>query len=1199
MTSLRRHAHVGFSELAITGVGGRLPGANDETEFWDLLDQGQCAVRALPEGRWRPEHHFHPRTSEPGFSYTFAGGYIEDPLGFDPVVFGISPREAAEMDPQQRLLLEAVWGALEDSGIPPSAVAGSNMGVYVGASSLDYGNLYTADPAAMESHFMTGNTLSLISNRISYIFDLRGPSFTVDTACSSSLVALNEAVAAIRSGRISTAVVAGVSLLASPFSFISFSRASMLSPTGLCQAFDAKADGYVRAEGGVVMVLRALPNALGAANHIHSLIVGSGVNSDGRTVGVAMPSRAAQAALLSRIYREAGIDPDQLAFIECHGTGTRVGDPAEAFAIGETLAQKRDKALPIGSIKTNLGHLEPASGLVGTLKAMLALEHDLLPASLHCQEPNPDIPFDDLNLSIATEARPLPRASGGRFAGINSFGFGGTNAHVVLADPPRKERLRKEEGGPPQFFLLSAHSRGALTELAGRYAERLDSASAHDVQVVASAAAHRRDLLPNRLAITARGAGEIVSTLKRFAAKQPDVPGLVVGSAVERNAPTAFVFSGNGSQWPGMGRAAYRANTVFARAFREVDERFRPLAGWSLKDALFADNLAERLKLTSIAQPLIFAIQSATTAALRDLGLSPAIVLGHSVGEIAAAEAAGMLSLDDAVRVIHSRSLHQELAHQYGGMAVVFANLETVTDLLAAYDELEIAAFNSATSVTVSGPFAALDALAEEAASVEIKVHRLDLDYPFHCQAMDVVKKPLIADLAGLSPHAGKCEFISTVEGKSLSGLQLGADYWWRNVREPVQFLAGVQEAGRRGARVFVEIGPRRTLLGHVGDNVASQPGPFALLGVLDKDDGDTDPFRRAVATAFVRGSHVELDVVAGLDPGPTVTLPNYPWQRKAFKLEETSEALDVLKPKEWHPLIGARLTSDAFEWRAHVDPKVVPELDDHRIEDQTLLPGAAIIEMTWAAAREWLGHERAFVTDLEILQPLVFAEDASREVMTRISPASGVVEIFSRPRLSRSGWQLHATAKIVKPSENNEVAPFSAPDGGEPFTATRTYKLAKDSKLNFGPAFRQVDNIRKFGDTFVTVELIPPQPTQGFNIDPARLDSCFHGLIVLFADSENATPYVPVRVADARLFKAGNPVRAAIDIAEFNERTILADFRLYDADGELLSRLRGARFQANPLRTSLEYAALALTQRTIPLAAFSGERAPRYQNED
>ena len=1186
------------TEIAVIGRSCRVPGANTVNELWSLLKAGRCAVTKIPRDRWSHARFGHPRRSEPGKAYTWAAGVLGDIWSFDPAAFGISPREAEQMDPQQRLLLELVWEALEDAGIPPSSLAGEEVGVFVGASAQDYGNSKLFDIASGDQYFATGNTLSLISNRISYIFDFRGPSFTVDTACSSSLVALNEAVAAIQSGRIDTAIVAGVSLLASPFSFISFSRASMLSPTGLCQAFDAKADGYVRAEGGVVLVLRALPNALGAANLIHGLIVGSGVNSDGRTVGVAMPNRAAQAALLARVYNEGAIEPERLAFIEAHGTGTRVGDPAEAFAIGETLGQKRSRALPIGSIKTNLGHLEPASGLAGTLKAILALEHDLLPASLHCVEPNPDIPFDELNLKVATAPQPLPRIAGGRYAGINSFGFGGTNAHVVLADPPRRERARKDEGPAPQFFLLSAHSRAALGDLAARYAERLEGAQPHEVQIIASAAAHRRDMLPNRLAVTSKAPGEIVTALKRFAAKEADTPGLVVGSAVERSAPVAFVYSGNGSQWPGMGRAAYRANATFARAFREIDEHFRPLAGWSLKDGLFADNLPERLKLTSIAQPLIFAIQSATTAALRELGLSPAVVLGHSVGEIAAAEAAGILSLPDAVRVIHSRSLHQELAHNHGGMAVVFAKPEIVEQLLAVTDELEIAAYNSSGSVTVSGSLASLDQLTEEAARAGVKVHRLDLDYPFHCQSMDVVRKPLIEDLASLSPHAGRCEFVSTVEGRTVSGLQLGADYWWRNVREPVQFLAGVQEAARRGAQVFVEIGPRKTLLGHVGDNLESAAGPFALMGVLDRDDADIDPFRRAAATAFVRGARMEMDVIAGSDPGSGTSLPNYPWQRKVFRLEETSEAMDVLSPKNWHPLIGSRLTSDAFEWRAHVDTKVVPELDDHRIEDQALLPGAGIIEMAWAAAREWLGTERAFVTDLEILQPMTFTEDGSREVLTRVSPASGVLEILSRPRLTRAGWQLHATAKIVKPAEECDSEPLREREGGERFTAARTYKLAADSGLNFGPTFRQVESVLKHGEEFIVVDLAPPRPHQGFIVDPARLDSCFHGLIVLFADLDNATPYVPVRVADARLLKVGTPARAAIDIAEFNERTILADFRIYDEEGGLLARLRGARFQANPSKTSLDYAALALSQRTVPIAPFAGHKAPQFRKE-
>jgi phthiocerol/phenolphthiocerol synthesis type-I polyketide synthase C len=639
MTLIRRPSKVGFSQLAIAGLACRLPGAPDTEAFWRLLDEGRCAVRALPEGRWQAERFYHPRREEPGFSYAFDGGYIDNPLDFDPSVFGISPREAAEMDPQQRLLLEVVWEALEDAGLPPSALAGANVGVYVGASSLDYGTLHTTDPASMESHFMTGNTLSVLANRISYIFDLRGPSFTIDTACSSSLVAFAEAQAAISAGRIDMAIVAGVSLLLSPTSFIGFSRASMLSPTGLCRPFSALADGYVRAEGAVAMVLSRLETATGQGLPVQAVALASGINSDGRTNGISLPSAEGQRALLDRLYGNGQIDPGRLAFVEAHGTGTRVGDPAEALAIGEALGQRRSAPLPIGSVKSNIGHLEPASGLAGLLKAILALKHRRLPRTLHLEEINPAIDFDALNLALTQEAADLP-ASGTWLAGVSNFGFGGTNAHVVIRQP------EGDEGAAacgavhlPKLLMLSAHSRGALSAAAAAYAGLIEAgvaAGQDDVAAeLATATAWQRDPAGHRVVVNMGDPARMAASLRGFA-ETGNLAGGVTGTAPSSAPKLCFVFSGNGAQWAGMGRAAFAENPAFATRFTEIDDLFVPLAGWSLVEAMHDPALAERLRRTRVAQPLQFAVQSAVAASLGAWGLCPDMVLGHSVGEVAA-----------------------------------------------------------------------------------------------------------------------------------------------------------------------------------------------------------------------------------------------------------------------------------------------------------------------------------------------------------------------------------------------------------------------------------------------------------------------------------------------------------------------------------------------------------------------------------
>src|SRR5215813_7628146 len=421
--------------IAIVGASCRFPGAEDLEGFWCLLASGVDAVSEIDPQRWSTRFFYHPDRSQPGKSYSWAGGLVSGIDLFEPSFFGISPREAAQMDPQQRLLLELTWHALEDAGIPTSKIAGSTTGVYIGASTTDYSDLRLGDPASTDSYFMTGNTLSVIANRISYIFDLRGPSLTIDTACSSSLVALHHACEAIRSKRIATAIVGGINLLLAPYPFLGFCRASMLSPRGRCFAFDERADGYVRGEGGGVVILKPLDQALRDGDRVHAVILGTGVNSDGRTIGLSLPSEAAQASLLRSVYSRAGVAPEELSLFEMHGTGTPAGDPIEAAAVGHSLGQSRSDPLPIGSVKTNIGHLEPASGMAGLLKAALALDRGIVPPTLHSETPNPNIAFDELNLRLVRDAEPIDAPRERRFAGVNSFGFGGTNAHVVLTAP--------------------------------------------------------------------------------------------------------------------------------------------------------------------------------------------------------------------------------------------------------------------------------------------------------------------------------------------------------------------------------------------------------------------------------------------------------------------------------------------------------------------------------------------------------------------------------------------------------------------------------------------------------------------------------------------------------------------------------------------------------------------------------------------
>ncbi|MCU0819737.1 MAG: acyltransferase domain-containing protein, partial [Beijerinckiaceae bacterium] len=630
----------------IIGAACRLPGADNLDAFWNLLSDGRNTVKPAPTGRWSVERFLRPGAPAPGFAYTFAGGYLDDPLGFDPLPFGISPREAQQMDPQQRLLLEVVWEAFEDAGIPPSSLTGNHVGVYVGASMVDYQSGASHDPAVMESHFMTGNSLSILSNRISYIFNLQGPSFTVDSACSSSFVALDRAVAALRSGEIDTAVVGGVNLCLSPAPFIGFSQARMLSPTGLSRPFSADGDGYVRSEGAVVLILRNGDLASLDGNRLRGEIVDVSVNSDGRTSGISLPSLEGQRRLLDRFYDRVKVSPDEIAFVEAHGTGTKVGDPIEATAIGQAIGQRRSKPLPIGSVKSNIGHLEAASGLAGLLKSAMALEKGRLPRSLFLDKPNDAIDFAGLNLSPNAKERPLDLERDGAYAAICNYGFGGTNAHVLIKAVPQPAKAEEAPAEAP-VLLLSAATKDALTTLAGQVANSIEQGI--PAQRVARDFGHFREIQKLRLAVSTKNAAAIAG-LRAYAEGQNTSPNFVAAEAGAANL-LVFVFSGNGSQFSEMGHAAYRASAEFRNEIAEIDATFQPLSGWSIGSRLEATIPAGDLEQTSVAQPLIYAIQSALAAILAQRGFVPEGVLGHSVGEVAAAEAAGILTRADATRL--------------------------------------------------------------------------------------------------------------------------------------------------------------------------------------------------------------------------------------------------------------------------------------------------------------------------------------------------------------------------------------------------------------------------------------------------------------------------------------------------------------------------------------------------------------------
>ncbi|WP_219510116.1 type I polyketide synthase [Nonomuraea ceibae] len=841
--------------VAIVGVGCRLPGGiRDLDGLWQALLRGDDLVGTVPPDRFEADRYVDESIPRLDRSYTRAGGFLDDVTGFDAAYFGISPKEAASMDPQQRLLLEMAAEAFDDAGIDPARLAGGDTGVFVGVSDPSYGVLQALEPGGMGPYTMSGMALSIAANRLSHAFDLRGPSMSIDTACSSALQAVERACRALADGSASTALAGGVNVLLNPMGFIGFSQAAMLSPTGRCRAFSADADGFVRAEGGGVVVLKLLDDALADGDRVHGVIVGAAANNDGRTMGLALPSTEAQEALLRQVYWKAGVDPDEVAYVEAHGTGTQAGDPAECGALGRALGTARSSGpLPIGSVKTNLGHLEPASGMPGLFKALLVLRHRTIPASLHASVPNPAIDFDGLGLSIVTEPRPLPETGGRTVVGVNSFGFGGANVHVAVAAPPSVGSSSegasgvpgRVEGAVPMPVVVSARSGGALTEAVARAAAHLETVGADGFYDVAYTAARRRGLHRHRAVVLAASPAEAAGGLSRLYATGDETrtgasaPKAVTGEAVEHGR-VALVFCGNGSQWAGMG-ADLLGEPAFRQAVEAVDGELADRLGWSVLRELELPPDRWRLSATEVAQPLLFAVQAGVAAMLEAAGVRAGAVLGHSVGEVAAAYTSGALSAAQAARVIAARGLAQSATRGQGRMAAVGLPEAEARQLLAGYPGVEVAAVNTARDVTVAGPQGALKLLGEDLAAREVFYRELDVEYPFHSAAMDAVREPLCAALEGLRPSRARIPMVSTVSGETLTGEELDATYWWQNVRRPVRFAEAVDRVLADGYDVLVEVGPHPVLRSYLRRLSAAAHTRTALIPTLHRPPA-TDP---------------------------------------------------------------------------------------------------------------------------------------------------------------------------------------------------------------------------------------------------------------------------------------------------------------------------------------------------------------------
>jgi acyl transferase domain-containing protein/acyl-CoA synthetase (AMP-forming)/AMP-acid ligase II/alpha-ketoglutarate-dependent taurine dioxygenase len=872
--------------IAIIGIGCRFPGADGPQAFWRMLCNGVDAIREVPADRWQADAFYAPEPTAPGKANTRWGGFLEGVDLFDTAFFGISGREASRMDPQQRLLLEVAWEALEDAGQVPERIAGSATGVFVGISTDDYGRLQLGDLERIDAYSGIGSALCIAANRLSYFLDLHGPSMAIDTACSASLVAVHLACSSLRSGESTLALAGGVNLILSPALAINFTKVGVMAPDGRCKTFDARANGYVRSEGAGLVVLKPLSRALADGDPVYAVIRGSAVIHDGRTNGLMAPSRPAQELLLHTAYQNAGIKPARVQYVEAHGTGTLLGDPIEASALGAVLSTGRPAGAVcrLGSVKTNIGHLESAAGVAGLIKAALCLKHRLLPPNLHFEAPNPHIPFAALGLEVQTDLGPWPEGGGEAplLAGVSSFGVGGTNAHAILEEAPIVPRAAAAEERP-RLLPVSARSAAALQELTRAYRDLVASDNGSPLGDLCHTAAVRRSHHAHRLAVAFECRGELLEQLDT--ALQGTVrPGLATGVRPVAGPPRlAFVFSGQGSQWLGMGMELRELEPVFREALDECERSIREQFGWSLLDGLSADS--SRLEETEFVQPALCAIQIALAALWRSWGIEPEAVVGHSLGEVAAAHFAGVLGLDDAMRVICRRSrLLQRLSGQ-GAMAVVALSLDEVQAALRGREcELSVAASNSPESTVVSGDPAAIDLLLAELQERNVFCRRVQVDVAAHSPQIEGVRPEMEASLGDIRPRRAAVRIISGVTGAFIAGEAMGPSYWGRNLREPVLFSAGVAALVEDGCEVFIEVSPHPVLLGPVAQCLRHLDRRGTTLPSLRRGERELVAMYGSLGALYTLGVPVRW---SSLHPeGSCVPLPSYPWQRQRYWLD-------------------------------------------------------------------------------------------------------------------------------------------------------------------------------------------------------------------------------------------------------------------------------------------------------------------------
>ncbi|WP_096501033.1 type I polyketide synthase [Mycobacteroides stephanolepidis] len=1170
--------------VAIIGIGCKFPGGiGDPESFWNFVLRKGDAVVDIPKDRWDADKYYDPDPDTPGRMYTRRGSFLTQSFRrFDADFFGISHREAAVLDPQQRLLLETTWEALDDAGIAGQALGG-NVGTFIGGfmndNMISRGLARNLEKINNFAAFSASQTL--LSNRIAHALDFWGPSMTVDTACSSSLVTTHLAVRAVAGGECDVALAGGVNVMFQPETFITMCKGRFLAADGRSKSFDAAADGYGRGEGVGIVVLKNLEQAQRDGDHIYAVIRGSGVNQDGRTIALPVPNPVSQQRLADRVIKEAGIDPALVGYIEAHGTGTSVGDPLEAQALGYSYGKVpgRTQPLVIGSVKNNFGHTEAAAGVAGLIKAALTVQRRTIAPQVVLDKLNPEIPFDELQIRIPTEVELYPDLGAPAYAAVNSFGYGGTNAHVIVQAPPAAAEPPAPARDSIRIFPVSARSGAALHEVAGRYATLLGSdLSEEGAQRLKTAATGRRAQHYLRKGFIYRDADDLLTQLNSYAESEEAAPARAL---VEGISDPVFVFSGMGPQWWGMARGLLRTPGVFRDTAAEIDGVFREISGWSVIAELLRSEGDSRVSRTEIAQPANFLVQSALAKHLQQFGIRPTAVVGHSVGEVAAAYVSGALSLRDAAMVSFHRSRLQAKTAGSGGMLAVGLDAEEAQRRAARFGTAVcVAAINSASATTLSGDSKALQTLHDELAEDGVFARMLHVEVPYHSQLMDPILGELATALAGLAPRQADVPVYSTVTGEKVDSAAFAdPDYWLKNVRESVLFAKAIDTLIEDRYRVFLELGPHPVLLGNIRESFVRHSVSGAAVQTLHRDQNDEQSVLQAVTDLYAVGA-IDAPGEAGLYQNgsvPHMDLPKYPWSQEELWEEDALTLRARYGDADRFALLGDRAEALTPQWEVTLAAANLPWLPDHTVLGSIVLPGTAYLDAALSAVRQRSGRGQAGLDSVVFAVPLVVAEHDAP--ITRLTVDEPTKRFTVNGRSAHTQlWTAHANGRLVE--ANLGTLRIEVPAQSEfdrIFDGEDVYKGLAAVGLSYGPAFQRIQSVR-IGSAGCVAQLTSPESVDASGsalrhaVHPALADAALQCIAVLLAARPELdvppTAHIPASVDRVRLYHEvpQDPI-AFVEIT--STQPLRANAYLASQDGEVALALTGVTLR--PVGSALD----------------------------